>query len=201
MAEHRVAAATGVVAIVGLLLVGNATGQTNWPGYAVWVLVGAGVLLAVDRRVALSRLTVWGIVVFGISHVAGGMVAVGDGILYQWWLIDDVVRYDNVQHAWGFGFVGRATWEVLRGRLGPAPADAARVAMWVVVLAAGAFGAANEILEYGLTLVLEDTNVGGYDNTARDLIANLVGGLLVGGYTAREVRAAASAESVSPPLP
>lgn len=192
MAGHCVAAATGVVAIVGLLLVGNATGQTNWLGYAVWILVGAVVFVAVYRRARFSRMTVWGIVVFGISHVAGGMVPVGDGILYQWWLIDDVLRYDNVQHAWGFGFVGRATWEALRHRFAPDPADLPGVATWLVVLGASTFGAANEILEYVLTLVLEDTNVGGYDNTARDLMANLGGGMVVGAFTAHRLRRNAS---------
>lgn len=46
-----------------------------------------------------------------------------------------------------------------------------------------------EIIEYVLTLTLESTSVGGYDNTARDLIANLVGGILVGWVTARQVDA------------
>jgi hypothetical protein len=58
----------------------------------------------------------------------------------------------------------------------------------VIVLAAAAFGAVNEIVEYVLTLTLADTNVGGYDNTARDLVANLVGGLVVSGWTVRRIR-------------
>jgi uncharacterized phage protein gp47/JayE len=108
-------------------------------------------------------------------------------ILYQWWLVDGVVRYDNLQHAWGFGFVGLAVWEVLRSRLAPREEDVGRVAAWIVVLGATAFGAANEILEYVLTLTLAETNVGGYDNTARDLVANLVGGVAVGVWTARRI--------------
>jgi len=113
------------------------------------------------------------------------MVPVGGGILYQVWLLDGVVRYDNLQHALGFGFVGRATWEALRHRLRPTSDDLPRVAFWIVVLGATGFGAANEIVEYVLTLTLETTNVGGYDNTARDLLANLAGGLVLGWATAR----------------
>jgi hypothetical protein len=116
------------------------------------------------------------------------MLPVGDGILYQWWVVDGVLRYDNLQHAWGFGFVGLATWEVLRHRLAPRDGDVGLVAAWVVVLAATGFGAINEVLEYVLTLTLAATNVGGYDNTARDLVANLAGGLAVGTWTARRLR-------------
>ena len=65
--------------------------------------------------------------------------------------------------------------------------------MWIVVLAAAAAGAVNEIVEYLLTLVLPEHQVGGYDNTARDLIANLLGGLAVGWWTRRRI-----AQAVSP---
>lgn len=105
------------------------------------------------------------------------MVPVGDGVCTQWWLVEGVIRYDNLQHAAGFGFVGRATWEALRWRLAPHATALPTVGLWIVILGAAAFGAVNEILEYVMTLTLEATNVGGYDNTARDLVANLVGGI------------------------
>ena len=180
--------AVAVMASAVLLTAGITTGQLNWPVYATAMVLGGGIVAALHVRVGLSRLALWGLVVFGISHLAGGMVPVGDGTLYQWWPVDGVVRYDNLQHAWGFGFVGLATWEVLRPRLAPRAEDAGWVAGWVVVLGASAFGAANEILEYLLTLTLTQTNVGGYDNTARDLVANLLGGVAVGVWTARRVR-------------
>lgn len=184
------AAAPLVVAALAtavLLAVGITTGQLNWPVYAMAMALGALTVAATHLRVGLSKVALWGLVVFGVTHLAGGMVSVGDGILYQWWLVEGVVRYDNLQHAWGFGFVGLAMWEVLRPRLAPRGEDVWWVAGWIVVLAATAFGAANEILEYVFTLTLAETNVGGYDNTARDLVANLVGGVAVGVWTARRV--------------
>ncbi|MFA9446707.1 hypothetical protein [Egicoccus sp. AB-alg6-2] len=174
-------AATGSLALLGT---GIASGHGNWPVYAFMVAVGAGIVVAVHRRVRLSRTTIWGLVVFALGHLAGGLVAVGDGILYQVWLVDGLIRYDNVQHAVGFGFVGRAVWESLRPRIAPSPGDRA-LTVWIVVLGACGAGAINEIAEYLLTLVLEEHQVGGYDNTARDLIANLVGGLTIGWWTSR----------------
>ena len=178
----------GLVATAGLLALGIATDQANWQVYLVVLVLGAAAVAVLHLRAGLSRLTIWGLLLFGLGHLAGGMVPAGSGTLYQLWLVQDLVRYDNLQHAVGFGFVGRTTWEVLGRRLAPAPSDRPAVAWWVVVLGAGAFGAANEIVEYVLTLTLESTNVGGYDNTARDLVANLVGGVVVGGATAAGLR-------------
>ncbi|MGD8200481.1 hypothetical protein ACQE98_07445 [Ornithinimicrobium sp. W1679] len=183
----------GLFGTAALLALGIATGQANWAVYLTVLVLGAAGVALLHRRVGLSAPTVWGLVVFGLGHLAGGMVPVGSGTLYQWWLVPDVVRYDNLQHAVGFGVVGRATWEAMSRILAPVPEHRATVAWWVVVLGAGAFGAVNEVVEWVLTLTLESTNVGGYDNTVRDLLANLVGGTLVGWATAHEVRRAGRA--------
>jgi hypothetical protein len=184
---HRAQIVTAALGAVAFLGVGIATGQLNWQVYAAVMILGVTGVVALHVRVGFSELTLWGLVGFGLGHLAGGMVPVGDGILYQWWLVEDLLRYDNLQHAWGFGFVGRATWEALRPRLVPRDEDLPFVAFFVVVLGAAGLGAVNEVLEYVMTLVLAETNVGGYDNTARDLVANLVGGVLVGGWTARSL--------------
>ncbi len=174
--------ALGLVTV--LLVLGAATGRPNWPVYLAVVMVGLAVVVAVDARHPLSLATRIGLGVFAVGHVAGGMVPVGDGVLYATWIVEPVLRYDNVQHAIGFGFVGRATWEVLRPRLGPA-GDDPHVTWWVVAMAACAFGAVNEIIEWTMTLTIPGTDVGGYDNTARDLVANLVGGLAMATFTSR----------------
>jgi hypothetical protein len=49
-----------------------------------------------------------------------------------------------------------------------------------VLCAAGGmgFGALNEVVEFVAVLTLPETNVGGYENTGWDLVANLVGCVL-----------------------
>lgn len=49
----------------------------------------------------------------------------------------------------------------------------------LIVLDGSGLGAANEILEYVMTKVIANTNIGSYDNTARDLIANFAGTAVV----------------------
>lgn len=178
-ASLLVVMAVGTGAGIGI---GVATGRPNWPVYLVVILVGGALVVRIHRRYHLSAATRVGLVVFGLGHVAGGMVPVGDGVLYGVWIVEPVVRYDNLQHAWGFGFAGRATWEVLRGRLGAARDDPG-VAVWLIVLGAAALGAVNEVVEWVLTLTIPGTDVGGYDNTARDLVANLAGGVVVASVT------------------
>lgn len=182
--RHRAALTVGVVGSVAGLSLGVATGATGWPVYLVVLLAGAAAVAAVDLRVGLSALTVWGLVVFALGHVAGGMVPVGGGVLYQQWLIPGVLRYDNLQHAWGFGFAGRAVWEFLRPQLGGSAASRA-AAVVIIVLGGTGLGALNEVIEYLLTKLLPETNVGGYENTARDLVANLVGAGAAAVATAR----------------
>jgi len=187
--ELRANRAPLLVAAVGTavgLVLGAATGRAGWPVYAAVLLTGGIAVTLVHLKVGFSRLTICGLVVFALGHLAGGMVPVGEGVLYQQWLVGRVVRYDNVQHAWGFGFAGRAVWEAMRAQLRAASAPRV-VAVVVIVLGGMGLGAANEVFEYGLTKVLAETNVGGYENTARDLVANLVGATTAAAVTARAV--------------
>lgn len=176
-------ASLGTAGGIGL---GIVTGRTNWPVYLAVVLLGGILVAGLHLRFGLAQATLAGLVLFAFGHIAGGMVPVGDGVLYQRWIIEPVVRYDNLQHAVGFGIVGRAAWEILRPRLGQAANDSV-IAWWTIVLAAAALGAVNEVVEWILTLTIPGTDVGGYDNTARDLVANLVGGVVAGAWTARRV--------------
>jgi hypothetical protein len=48
--------------------------------------------------------------------------------------------------------------------------------LMVLCAAAGVgFGALNEVIEFIAVLTIPNTNVGGYENTGWDLVANLVG--------------------------
>ena len=48
--------------------------------------------------------------------------------------------------------------------------------MLVLAMAGGmGFGALNEVIEFAATLLVPETNVGGYVNTGWDLVANLFG--------------------------
>ncbi|MBW3542003.1 MAG: hypothetical protein KY476_17170, partial [Planctomycetes bacterium] len=84
-----------------------------------------------------------------------------------------------VVHAWGFGVTTFVCWQSLRSALRyRSNTGTIEPTGGLVVLCAAAavgFGALNEIIEFAATLLLPETNVGGYLNTGWDLVANLTG--------------------------
>lgn len=119
--------------------------------------------------------------------MAGGLMPVPaawpiDGeirVLYSLWFIPGLLKYDQIVHFYGFGITTWLCWETLASRLrsgsgGREPRPSAGV---LILCAAGGmgFGALNEVIEFIATLTVPETNVGGYENTGWDLVANLAG--------------------------
>jgi hypothetical protein len=52
--------------------------------------------------------------------------------------------------------------------------------MFLAIAAGLGFGALNEVVEFFVTLMVPESNVGGYVNTGWDLVANLIGATVTG---------------------
>lgn len=179
-----VVAFTGAYLAAALVLA-LARGNQEFLFYIVVMLALIAAVWAVHRSVALSAGALWCLSIWGFLHMAGGLLTVPVGwpvesasrVLYTLWLIPDRLKYDHVVHAFGFGTTTWVCWQGLRA------AFRRRGAMvvpefGVLVLAAAAglgFGALNEVVEFAATLLVPETNVGGYLNTGWDLVANSVG--------------------------
>ncbi|HVF13575.1 MAG TPA: hypothetical protein VM942_03190, partial [Acidimicrobiales bacterium] len=154
--------------------------------YVVIVAVAFVGLAVADSRFRFSLFVLVGLTLWGLGHLAGGIVELDGGtrILYnvvfaRWF------HMDNVVHFVGFGTAGLAFWEALRaGWLRDVEVGPAATVAFVAVLGCGV-GAVNEVVEFAVTLMVPDTQVGGYQNTGRDLVANLLGGLTAGIYEVR----------------
>ena len=170
--------------ILAMGVYGVATGARLTVPYLAIVLAGA-VLVAWIEPVpgGFSRLTLAGLSAWAIGHMAGGTIGIGDGrTLYN--AVVGNIHVDNIVHVVGFGSAGLAWWEAWSARSdgsAPAPVTVA-VAVW---LAGMGVGALNEVVEFFTTLVVEDTNVGGYQNTGRDLVANMLGAAVAAVIAAR----------------
>lgn len=150
-------------------------GNVEFLFYIAVLAAIAGALLALHRRVALQGATLWCLSVWGLLHLAGGLVPLpGETrVLYNLWLVAERLKFDQVVHAFGFGVTTWVCWQALCRLTGAARPSFGRLALCV---AAGmGFGALNEVVEFVATLLVPDTNVGGYRNTGWDLIANLAG--------------------------
>lgn len=180
--KHPVLAAVLGVAFVGFAVYGYANGATLTTPYLLIVAVGALGVGRLDQRADFSRVALIGLALWGIGHLAGGIVGLdGDRILYNA-LLPGRIHFDNVVHFIGFGSSGLAAWEALRYK-DATPAMAA-VGTWLLGMGVGAF---NEVIEFGITHVQERTQIGGYQNTGRDLVANMLGAALAGSLAARRV--------------
>lgn len=160
-------------------------GNSEFVFYIVVMLVLMGVVGLVDRSVRLTRAALWALSLWGLAHMAGGLVEVPSAwpvngesrVLYNWWLIPDRLKYDQVVHAYGFGVATWVCWQGMRAailRAGGEPRPTAGLLLVAAVAGMG-LGAANEVVEFFATLLVPETNVGGYINTGWDLVANLVG--------------------------
>ena len=165
-----------------------ATGNGEFVFYIVVMVVLAAVVGVVHFSIGLPESALWALSIWGLAHMAGGLITVPAGwptngpnqVLYSLWLIPDRLKYDQVVHAYGFGVTTWICWLGLQASLSRSGIDAVPTAgRLVLAWAAGqGFGALNEVIEFAATLLVPETNVGGYRNTGWDLVANLVGATL-----------------------
>ena len=181
--RHPAVAVVVAAYLVGLGVYGTVTGSRLTVPYVVIVTVAFGGLAVADTRFRFSRVVLVGLTLWGLGHLAGGIVELdgGDRIFYnvvfgRWFHVDNIV------HFVGFGTAGLACWEALRAKwLGDTEVGPVATVAFVAILGCGV-GAVNEVVEFAFTLVVADSQVGGYQNTGRDLVANLLGGLTAGLY-------------------
>lgn len=167
-----------------------ATGNSEFVYYSVIMVILIGVVLIVHWQCQLSPGVQWCLAIWGAMHMGGGLIPIPESwpsngpihVLYSWWLIPKLLKYDHVVHAFGFGVTTIVCWEGLQAIIRKYdPHLQLRPTLGVLVICAAAamgFGALNEVLEFVATLVLAKTNIGGYDNTGWDLVSNLGGATL-----------------------
>ena len=139
-------------------------------------------ILLTDKKVEYPNSLLWGLTFWAFLHMAGGGIFIGGERLYSIIVIPLVgdpyfiLKFDQVVHVVGFFISTLLVHHLLK----PSLVDVKRrVALSIVLVMGGlGLGAMNEIIEFMATVIFEKTGVGGYENTALDLVADLVGALL-----------------------
>lgn len=174
-----------LVYLVAATALALAAGNFEFLYYIVVMAIVICVVWLVHRSVHLSSAVLWGLSVWGLLHMAGGLLAVpeswpidsGSRVLYSLWLIPGYLKYDQVVHAYGFGVATWVCWQGIRAAIEKRGGHV-RPSLGLMVVAATAgmgLGALNELVEFVATLSLPETNVGGYLNTGWDLVSNFLG--------------------------
>lgn len=130
------------------------------------------------HKTRLNPVSLWGLSIWGLLHMAGGGVKIASGVLYGLVLYPfiqngemAILKYDQVVHAFGFAVATLVISELLA----PYSKEKGKMFYFVSALAGMGLGAINEIVEFVAVLVFPQTGVGGYYNTALDLVFNALG--------------------------
>jgi len=151
----------------------------------LWIYLPAlaacvGIVAAIDRRRGpLPGSLLWPLVVWAGMHLAGGLAPNPTGeseILYGMWLIDGVLRYDQLVH--GFGIAAATVVFAYAARHSDRPL------FWGFVLSQ-MVGLVNETVENLFAAFVEDSNVGDIVNTMGDLVWHLIGAAVATLWMAR----------------
>ena len=91
-----------------------------------------------------------------------------------------IFKFDQFVHILGFFVATLAVYHLLKPKL--IKGHKWTAVSIVVVMAGFGLGALNEIVEFIATIFAPETGVGGYENTALDLVSNLIGAILAMAY-------------------
>lgn len=158
-------------------------GNAEFLAYAGSMVVFIVLVLILNTRARLTHATLWMLSIWGALHMLGGTVPIpaelaesagNRPVLYGFRPISWLPRYDQATHAFGFFAASIAAWEALRHALGARPGLGLSITAALIGMG---LGAVNEVLEFGVTLVVEEHGVGGYTNTGWDLVSNMTGAI------------------------
>ncbi len=149
----------------------------------VIVAIFAGVF-ATLRQTQFPLWMLWLLSIWGLMHVAGGAVQIGDHVLFAhkiYPFLDYggdfyILKYDQLVHAYLYGLVALMAHHTLRVPLKVA-GHVFLVGLAAAMISLGISGL-NEIMEFLIAVTLEENGVGGYENAMLDLIFNFSGALL-----------------------
>ena len=150
--------------------------------YVGVIIVCLSLICLTFFRTAYSTATLLGLTIWSLMHMAGGGVYINGVRLYDIILIPlsqtyPILRYDQVVHIFGFAAATLTMFDLLRPLLKENLQHF--IALSVVVVMAGlGVGAFNEIVEALVAATIPQSGVGGYVNTALDLISDLIGAVL-----------------------
>jgi uncharacterized membrane protein YjdF len=164
--------------VLGFAAYGAAQGSRRFVAYLAVVGALALVTHRVHRNYPLSPAALWALSTCGLLHMVGGLLPSpqqGAPIFYETWIVEPVLKYDQLVHFATSAAVACVCWELLGqffdARIGPVARGL------VAALMALGFGAGNEAFEFLSAQRFADAFVGDLQNTGWDLVFNTCGAL------------------------
>lgn len=156
-------------------------GNTEFLGYIGAVTVLLLLVACTLHWTCFPDWLLWLLSLLMLLHILGGGLIVQGDVLYNYvpFPIENptgltFIKVDQIVHAFGSGVAALFVYSYLRRKA----ALGWLATFLITVLAACGVGALNEVIEFMATMSVPDVNVGGYYNTAVDLVVNLVGAIV-----------------------
>lgn len=170
------------VLVVAFLLLALVKQNYEFLLYAGVMFILIAFLHFTHERFSYTPLALWGFATWIVLHLLGGFASIHGTRLYDFMLINivgepySILKYDQVVHVFCYVVMALLLCSVIDHL---ASASASHYLLGVVaVLAAIGVGSLNEIIEFSTTILFASNGVGGYENTALDLVSNLCGAII-----------------------
>lgn len=154
--------------------------------YSSTIIVLMIIIHKTDSIFNFSKLGLWGFNAWLGLHIIGGFASIGGTRMYDFVLLNiigdpyNIFKYDQFVHIFCYVVMGLLMHDVV---VKYAKKNASKLAISVIaILAATGIGGLNEIIEFSAVVFMESNGVGGYFNTALDLVANLLGAIISSVY-------------------
>ena len=148
-------------------------------GVIIFFLV---LILYTNKKVNYPNGILWGLTLWSLLHMSGGGIYLNGRKLYAlmiYPLVGEpylIFKFDQFVHIVGFFVATLVVYHLIKPKL---IKNHGWIALSIVVVMAGfGLGALNEVVEFIATVITPETGVGGYENTALDLVSNLIGAIL-----------------------
>ena len=181
---------TGItlLVLIGFLMKAFSVGNFEFIGYWVFLVAMFLVVIKISDKFKLPTWAISLFAIWSVLHMAGGLLRVGGGRLYDLMFVNIIgdpyfiLKYDQVIHVYCYFAISILVYYILKNYI---PKKESALITFSVLSALG-IGLLNEVLEFGMVIFADAAEaVGGYYNTALDLVFNLVGAI-IGPFFARK---------------
>ncbi len=136
-------------------------------------------IMLYNKKIHLTTQILFGLTIVWTMHIFGGNIYVSDTRLYDLWIIPQILKYDNIVHAFGSFIATFIVYELIGPAMNKDISKNSFFLFFILVSATMGIGAFNEIIELGAVLFFNAAKqVGDYFNNAFDLVFNLCGSLV-----------------------
>lgn len=149
------------------------------------------IIWSTRKKINYPPVVLWGLTIWACLHMTGGGIYLNGKKVYELILLPIIgepyyiLKYDQFVHFFGFGITTLLMFYLIKPYL--TKKTIGKVSLSIVIIMAGlGVGAFNEIIEFITTVIVPESGVGGYENTALDLVFNLLGAIVAMLYILRK---------------